>query len=148
MPTAFTRYCKTLVASGARTTGTGSTDTCIMPDDVIGGTFYLHVTSQTATTPTLDVAYRVTPDDGTTFYAVLRHAQTTTTTEHTRYLNVTFAPWLTAGTEGLTAVTGGALCVNVGFSRLFSVYWTIGGTANTATFDVTFIGFRLPNVGF
>jgi len=142
MPTPYARYATTLVASAARTT-TASSDALVMPDDIVGGTFITYCSSVgTATTPTLDIAYRVTPDDGTTYFGVLRHAQITTASS--RYLNVCFAPWLQAGAEGAIALTGGVLTANVAFSRKFTVYWTIGGTGPSITFAVYFIGFRIP----
>lgn len=145
MPTPYARYTTTLVASAARTT-TASSSALVLPDDIIGGSFITNVTSiGTSTTHTLDIAFRVTPDDGTSYFGVLRHAQITTVS--TRYLNVSFAPYLQAGTEGACALTGGALNANIAFSRKFTAYWTIGGTSPSITFAIYFIGYRLAPIG-
>ena len=143
MPTPYARYCTTLVASAARTT-TASSDALTMPDDIVGGTFILAVSSVgSATTPTLDVAYRVTPDDGTTYIPVLRHTQLTTAIKD--IITVCFVPWLQAGSLTTNpALTGGALYANVAFSRKFTAYWTIGGTSPSITFAIYFIGYRVP----
>ena len=145
MPSPFARYNVTLVASAART-ASASSDALVMPDDVVGGVFITNCTSVgTSTTHTLDIAYRVTPDDGTNYFTLLRHAQITAAS--TRYLNVSFTPFLQAGAEGASAATGGALNANIAFSRKFTVYWTLGGTTPSITFAVYFIGYKMPWAG-
>jgi hypothetical protein len=116
-----------------------------MPDDIIGGLFTLDVTSVgSATTPTLDVAITVTPDD-TNYYVVSRWAQVTAASKLSK--NVNFLPFLQAATEVTHAYTGGVLTANFPMSRKFGFYWTLGGTSPTITFAITFIGYRLATLG-
>jgi hypothetical protein len=142
MSAPYTRWATTLVVSGARTT-TAASDALTMPDDIVGGSFFLYVSDHnSATTPTLDVAYRVTPDDGTTYLPVLRHAQVTTSPVYDA-IHVSFCPWLQAGSTTTPALTGGALYANIAFTRKFTAYWTIGGTSPSFTFVLYFVGYRL-----
>jgi hypothetical protein len=145
MPTPYARYATTLVASAARTV-TASSAALVMPDDIVGGSFILSCTAvNAATTPTLNVAIRFTPDDGTTYFTFFRHAQLTGIAADV--LNVSFTPFLQAGSTLTPALTGGALNVNAAISRKFTVYWTIGGTSPSFTFAEYFIGYRLATVG-
>lgn len=89
--------------------------------------FVIVVSAASGTTPTLDVAYQVTPDGGTTWFTALRHAQITAAS--TRRLQV--LPSLgkgEAGTEGALANTGGALNANTILTRKMRTVWTIAGT--------------------
>jgi hypothetical protein len=115
-----------------------------MPEDIIGGVFIAQIVGTATHAHTLDLAYCVTPDDGTTYFPVLRHAQVATTGN--RYLNVSFQPFLTAGTEGAAALTGGALCVNTAFTRKFKIYATVGGTSPEFTVAIYFVGWRAKGV--
>ena len=127
MQTPLAKWSTTFVASTAVTADGYVGGVLEMPDDVIGGVFIAKITSTSGSSRTIDVSYNITPDDGTTYFPVLRHAQATTASVN-RYLNVSFAPYIQAGTEGASATTGGALCVNVPFTRKFKVYCDVGGT--------------------
>jgi len=143
MPSPFPRYATTLVASAARTTDAYS-DVLTMPDDIVGGSFYLACSSVGAsTTHTLDVAYYITPDDGTTYLPVARHTQLSAAIND--IITICFTPFMVAGSvTAAPAATGGALYGNVTWSRKFKAYWTLGGTSPTITFAIHFIGYRLP----
>jgi len=144
MPTKL-RYYNTFLASTTATSSSRS-DACYMPDDIAGGTFTLICTAvNSATTPTLNVAYEVTPDNGTTKIAVARHAQLTGAAKDCIHLS--FAPWLQAGSTTTPAYTGGALYANVAWSHIFYIYYTIGGTSPSFTFEIHFIGYRMPMLG-
>lgn len=90
--------------------------------------FILDASAGTGTTPTLDVAIQVTPDDGTTWYSVLRFAQVTTGASKQ---GIRVQPTLgrgEAGSQFTIADTGGAQNANVPFSKKVRVVATVAGT--------------------
>lgn len=89
--------------------------------------FIINVTAASGTTPTLDVAYQVTVDEGTTWFTALRHAQITTTSIRRLQVQPSLGKG-EAGTEAAIANTGGALNANTILTRKMRTVWTIGGT--------------------
>jgi hypothetical protein len=145
MPAPYSRYAVTFVSSAARTT-TATSSACYMPDDIVGGTFLVNCSSVgSSTTHTLDIGIMVTPDDGTTTFGVANFTQITAASK--RYMNVSFVPFLQAGSEGACAVAGSAVYANFPISRKFYFYWTIGGTSPSITFSISFVGYRLASIG-
>lgn len=128
-------YATTLVSSAARTT-TSNSGNIEFPVDAEDISFILSSAAGTGTSPTLDVAIQVTPDNGTTYFTVERFAQVTSSIvkdainmtrkrhhgEAASYLNI--------------ADTGGSLVNNVALSRKIRILWTIGGTNPSFTFGV------------
>lgn len=125
-------YRTTLVASAARTT-TGSSSAIEFPfvDDVV---FIVNVTAASGTSPTLDLAFQITPDD-TNYFSVQRFAQITGTGARTLQFS-TKRTTAQAAAEAAAADTGGALATNLPCSRNIKFKWTIGGTNPSFTFVV------------
>lgn len=77
----------TPIPSAART-ATGNHDLSGIPgdwDEVVG---YLNVTAASGTSPTLDIKYQTTPDDGTTWFDHTTFTQATTTTTERKVFTV------------------------------------------------------------
>jgi len=97
--------------------------------------FYLQVTAASGTSPTLDMAIQVTPDNGTTFYTAARFAQMTGVA--IRRLQI--QPMMgrgEAGTESVIADTGGALNANTIITRKIKYKATIAGTNPSFTYTL------------
>lgn len=132
-------YATTLVASAART-ATGNSGAILFPTDQVGGEFIVNITAASGTSPTLDLAIQVTPNDGTTFFTQWRFSQSTGA--EAQRIITTFRRVAEVGAETAIADTGGALANNAPITRKIRVLWTIGGTNPSFTFAVYFIGDR------
>jgi hypothetical protein len=129
------RYCTTLLASASRTTGRSAVLT--VPDDIVGGMF---LWNPSAISGNVDLEIQVSPDEGTTFYGVLRFTRSAGSTTK-RWLIASFMPFLQAGTEGTATAAGTnqVLSGNVCLTRKFYAYYTI---QTSCTFGLYFIGYR------
>ena len=123
----------------------GSTQVYEMPEDVVGGTFFVKATKVSGTTTTVDIRYEITPDDGTTYFPVANHTQIADASTNL-YLNLNMCPFLQAGTEDVSRTTTGTLSDNVTFSRKFKVYIDVGGTNPVYTIALFFVGWRAHGV--
>ncbi len=131
-------------AAAAGRTTTGNSGTIKMPEDVGGIQFILDATTVTGTSPTLDVVYQISRDEGTTWYGVARHAQVTAAASKFMTIPLTTYPslgvTLTSANFDVAAVaaTGGTLVTVLntppGFMRAL---WTIGGTNPNFNFTIT-----------
>jgi hypothetical protein len=119
----------------------GATKVYEMPEDIVGGTFFIQATKVSGTTTTVDINYRITPDDGTTYFPVANHTQIADASTDL-YLNINMCPLFQAGTEDASRSTTGTLSDNVTFSRKFKVYVDVGGTNPVYTIALFFIGWR------
>jgi hypothetical protein len=99
----------------------------------------LDCTAASGTSPTLDVAFQITPDDGTTFYSIMRFAQVTAVAIR----QLEFSTRRHAGqaaSEAAVADTGGALAVNGVLSKKVRFRWTITATTPSFTFRIWVVG--------
>lgn len=122
----------TLVASAARTTTFTSAALSLPAADAYS--FIVNVTASSGTSPTLDVVFQNTPDDGTTWVNMpLRSAQLTTTSAN----HLQIAPGGFSGADSTAvAATGGILSENYVPSPKIRIVGTIGGTNPSFTFAV------------
>jgi len=135
-------YVTNLFSKTTATTATINSGALEMPTDLDGGVFILEHGTGTGTSPTLDVAIQVSPDEGTTWFTMFRFAQATTTAG-TRRIIASFRRVAEAGAESAVADTGGALASNCPISRNIRILFTIGGTSPSyASLKVHFIGAR------
>ena len=132
-------YVEVAVSSAART-ATGNSGTLdarwSQLDDI---RLILDCTAASGTSPTLDVALQITPDDGTTWFSIQRFAQVTAAA--TRQLE--FSTRRHAGqaaSEAAVASTGGALAVNGVLSKKVRFIWTIAATTPSFTFAIYVVG--------
>lgn len=131
-----------LLYSASTLTTTPTVTAIDFPDDLLAATFILDTGTGTGTSPTLDVSIEVSPDDGTTYYPVLRFSQATTGATK-QYITISMKPDYAAGVYGTIAATGGALYQNVCFPKTIAVLPTVGGTnPSYATVKVWVIGER------
>lgn len=136
-----------LVASAARTAdGNSGTLSPNLPTDLHSGVFIVDCPTVTGTTPTLDLAIEISPDDGTTYYTAFRFAQITAAA--VRRLAVKFVA-VDAGSEASIPAdpSGGALATGCVITEKMRVRWNIGGTSPSFTFAVHFIGRPLAHGG-
>lgn len=147
-------WTRTLVTS-TTAAATGNSGAIDFPDDLHSAAFIFDVTAASGTSPTLDFAIQVTPDDGTTFYTAFRPAQIVAAAIH-RLVACFFGGSGNTGTTGTNASsgnaivianTGGALSAGSPISKKIRVLWTIGGTNPSFTFAVHVIGRRATSIG-
>ena len=132
-------YVEVVVASAART-ATGNSGTLdarwTQLDDI---RLILNCTAASGTSPTLDVALQITPDDGTTWFSIQRFAQVTGVAAR----QLEFSTRRHAGqaaSEAAVASTGGALAVNGVLSKKVRLIWTIAATTPSFTFAIYVVG--------
>lgn len=134
---------KALVASGTRTvTSNSGTLTVELCDSY---EFIVQATLNSGTTPTMDVAIQITPDDGTTWFTAFRFAQITATSSRRLRIQPMQGRG-EAGTEGAIADTGGALNANGIVTRKIRVLFTTGGTNPNFTVAVWMLGMPRSNL--
>ena len=120
----------TLVASAAKT-ATGNSGALTLPTGDLY-TFLVSVTAVTGTSPTMDIVFQNTPDDGTTWVNMpLRTSQITAA--RAEYFSIPQTGIAFAADSSVTAATGGILSENYVFSRKIRILWTIGGTSPSFT---------------
>lgn len=124
---------KTLVASAARITTTSFTVTIPVADAY---TFYLNSAAGTGTSPTLDVSFLVTPDDGTTWLPAPMRFTQVTTAALSPSITIPQNRAMAVSTAASTAATGGLLGTAVVLSTKLKITATIGGTNPSFTFAV------------
>ena len=123
---------KVLVASAAVTATANSGALTLPIADIY--TFVVNVTTVTGTTPTLDIVFQNTPDDGTTWINMpMRTAQLTAASAN--YFNLPASRAAIADSNA-TAATGGILSKNYIPSRKIRILYTVGGTNPSFTFGV------------
>ncbi len=130
------------IAAGRTTTG--NSGTIKMPEDLSGIQFILDATTVTGTSPTLDLSYEISNDEGTTWYGVARHAQVTAAAQRFMTIPLTTYPCLglllaSANFDvAEVAVTGGTLVTVLNTPPAFMrAAWTIGGTNPNFKFLLT-----------
>lgn len=127
---------KVIQASAAQTATTQTTKFTLPLSDAY--TFYVNATAVTGTSPTLDICWQTSTDNGTTWVNVpWRHTQITAA--GVTFLTVRLGLGIgEVGAEGAVALTGGTLTkpavVDVNNCRLS---YTIGGTSPSFTFTYT-----------
>ena len=90
--------------------------------------FILDLAAGTGTTPTIDIAIQVSPDDGTTAYTVGRFAQATTAAVKSYKMVRNGLAYGEAGYVQAIADTGGAVDKNFVMTRKVRILYTVGGT--------------------
>jgi hypothetical protein len=116
-----------LVNRTTSTAVTGNSGTLDMPQ-AAAYMFILDIAAGTGTTPTVDIAIQVSPDDGTTWYTTARFAQITTAATKSYKMVRNGLAYGEAAFVQAIADTGGALDKNFIFTKKVRVLWTVGGT--------------------
>lgn len=144
MPNVLHPYVRNNIVASAARTADGNSGAVEVADDLHGGVFIVNVSASAGTSPTLDLAVEISPDEGTTFFTAFRFAQITAT--GTRRLAVRFAADGTGSEASIPAdPTGGALSAGCPITKNIRFRWNIGGTSPSFTFAVHLVGQRLSS---
>lgn len=125
-----------LVPSSARTSS-GNSGTIIYPyADIQNLVLRLNVTAASGTSPTLDVIFQQSFDNGTNWVDVARFSQITGTTANPHYICLSVGTNdRVTGAVGDNTISAGTVGVAL-VSPVWRVRWIIGGTSPSFTFVV------------
>lgn len=135
MPTNVNRKWQRNLVASQTVTATGNSGALDWPSDIDSAVILMDVTAASGTSPTMDVAIQLTPDDGITFYTVSRFAQASAAFIRAKTF-LTHQGDGTAAAVVAVADIGGVLEANIPFTNQIRILWTVGGTNPSFTFTL------------